>query len=93
MALLATACCSQTSQGQAAKPKYPDMDSTAYAAFAQQCSACHSPPRPAVHTAAEWVRVVRRMQSHRIQRGLGAMSKEEMQAVLAYLQTHAGEGG
>lgn len=93
LAFMMSACTNQSSQEQAVKQKFPDMDSTTYAVFAQQCSACHAPPQPIVHTAAEWERVVRRMQSHRIQRGLGPMSKKELRDVLSYLQTHARKGG
>lgn len=68
---------------------YPDQQSQDFKQFSQQCSACHRPPMPDIHTAQLWLSTVNRMQQHRQQRGLLTMTDREKQQVLAYLQSHA----
>jgi len=70
---------------------YPDQESKAFEQFARQCSICHRPPQPNLHTAQAWENVVDLMQEHRAQRGVGAMSVMEKKEVLAYLQAHSAE--
>jgi len=84
--LLFSACDSESNHALMA---YPEQESTAFQEFARQCSSCHRPPMPDVHMAKEWEGVVVRMQQHKEQRGLVAMSYAEQQQVLSYLQTHA----
>ncbi len=68
---------------------FPEMDAPGYAVLASQCSRCHAAPRPARHTADEWRRVVRRMQLHRVQRGMAAIADADVKALLDYLARHA----
>ncbi len=71
-------------------PDYPAMDSKGFKAFSRWCADCHRPPMPARHDAAGWEKVVRRMQQHRVDRGLGPIPEQEMALVLDYLKAHAG---
>jgi len=86
--LFLAACTPQTQTAQQ-QPLFPEMQSSGYAALNEQCSSCHASPKPDVHTALEWVRVVRRMQMYRVQRGLGAIADRDMQILLAYLKKYA----
>jgi len=86
VALLFSACDSESNH---ALMTYPEQESTAFQQFTRQCSSCHRPPMPDVHTAREWEGVVVRMQQHKEQRGLLVMSDVEQQQVLTYLQAHA----
>jgi len=70
---------------------YPDQGSKNFKQFARQCSACHRPPMPDLHTALAWEGVVSLMQQHRVQQGLGAMKADEKQQVLDYLRRHSGQ--
>ena len=44
--------------------RYPEVNQPAGEAFRVACSQCHVLPDPARHTAAEWPRVVARMQEN-----------------------------
>ncbi|HKJ83252.1 MAG TPA: hypothetical protein VJ961_04440 [Mariprofundaceae bacterium] len=55
----------------------------------QHCSACHAPPSPKLHSKDEWPRVVARMERHRLDGRLPALSTQEQDEVVAYLQAHA----
>ena len=89
--LLALAACSADSSTQSAgePSSYPDMQSEGYARLAAYCAQCHMPPMPGVHTPHEWTQVVRRMQKHRVARGLGAIPDADVRVLLAYLKAHA----
>jgi len=84
--LLCSACDSESNH---VLMTYPEQESAAFQQFTRQCSSCHRPPMPDVHLARDWQAVVARMQQHKEQRGLVAMSDIEQQQVLTYLQTHA----
>jgi len=68
---------------------YPDQQSSAFQTFARQCSQCHAPPMPTVHTAAEWPSVIARMQQHRVQRSLAPILAKDMTMIRDYLIQHA----
>jgi len=70
---------------------FPETDAPGYAVLVDACAACHAPPHPEAHSAREWPWVVQRMESHRIQRGLGAITERERKALLSYLRRHAGK--
>lgn len=53
------------------------------------CSECHVPPAPTMHSRDEWPSVVSRMDMHRMEARLPALTADEHKAVLAYLQSHA----
>lgn len=59
------------------------------ATFQTRCSECHTPPKPATHTAKQWEMIVDRMQGRRVMSGFSPLSKEEMRLILDYLQRHA----
>lgn len=89
--LLGLAACSE--QGTLIE-QYPDMQSKEFQVYSQNCSACHAPPQPSAHTAAEWPAVITRMQNHRIHRGLGRIMAYEAIMIRDYLIRHARpEGG
>jgi cytochrome c2 len=44
--------------------RYPDLSSPEGRAFSNACSQCHALPDPERHTAAEWPKIVERMQKH-----------------------------
>lgn len=72
---------------------YPDMQSKGFHVFSRNCSSCHAPPQPTAHTAAEWPAVIARMQSHRVQRGLGPILAGEKVMIRDYLVRHARKEG
>jgi hypothetical protein len=53
------------------------------------CSECHAPPAPRLHAKAEWPSVVSRMDMHRMEARLPALTASQHQEVLTYLQSHA----
>jgi len=54
--------------------------------FAQKCGACHGLPDPAQHSPDDWVAVVRRMNG-RMQDLLGtALTQDELQRIVLYLE-------
>ncbi|MDX8401185.1 MAG: hypothetical protein R8K47_00990 [Mariprofundaceae bacterium] len=73
------------------KLDYPAMDSEGFQVFSRWCADCHRPPMPSRHDAAGWEKVVRRMQRHRVERGLGPIPDRDRAALLAYLAAHAGK--
>jgi len=87
-AALALAAC-QAAPGEGTQGAFPDTDAPGYAVLAAQCSVCHAAPHPSRHSAFEWRQVVRRMQMHRVQRGLGAISARDEKTLLDYLTRHA----
>jgi len=86
--LFLTACTSETQTTQR-QSSFPGIQSPGYAVLVEQCSSCHASPRPETHTFPEWARVVLRMQSYRVQRGLGAIADQDMQVLLDYLGKYA----
>ncbi len=89
VALALAACQAAPGGGESVAAPFPETDAPGYAVLASQCSVCHAPPRPGRHTAEEWRRVVRRMQLHRVQRGMAAIRDGEVKALLDYLSRHA----
>jgi len=87
--LLLLAACSASPSAERKAVSYPDMQSDGYARFADYCAQCHMPPQPNAHTAHEWVQVVRRMQRHRVERGLGAIPDADVKLLTDYLTRHA----
>ena len=57
----------------------------------QHCSQCHAAPSPDLHSKSEWPSVVARMEMHRVEARMPALTDHERQDVLAYLQSHAPE--
>ncbi len=85
-----SACSDDPSRSvQHSKNIYPDQQSEGFKQFAKQCSSCHRPPMPNIHTAQQWMSTVNRMLRHREKRALPKMTDIEKQQVLAYLQNHA----
>lgn len=58
--------------------------------MAQRCSACHRVYAPGSMTLDMWKYQLGRMQALFAQRGIPWLSPDEEQAVMAYLQQHAG---
>jgi mono/diheme cytochrome c family protein len=57
----------------------------------QHCSACHAPPSPKLHSKSEWPSVVARMDMHRMEARMPALTDQQRKQVLAYLESHAPE--
>ena len=55
------------------------------------CAACHAPPSPHLHSKAEWPSVVSRMDMHRMEARMPALTASQHQEVLGYLQSHAAQ--
>jgi len=71
--------------------RLPDLDSAGGRAFREACSRCHAPPDPAQHRAAEWPRVLLRMQANMADAGLRPPDPEAARRILAFLQRHASD--
>jgi len=76
--------------------RYPDVNAPAAEPFRLACSQCHVLPDPARHSAAEWPRVVARMQDNMqwMNRVVGSHPvpgepQLSVDAILAFLQKHA----
>ncbi len=76
--------------------RYPDLASPAGRSFEQACGQCHGLPDPKSHSAAEWRKVVARMERNMawMNRVVGSRpDKDEPQLrvedILAFLQRHA----
>ncbi|MBF0282070.1 MAG: hypothetical protein HQM07_05840 [Zetaproteobacteria bacterium] len=82
--------CSPSESQVSAKP-YPDMNSEGFRALSMNCAECHALPYPDAHTASEWPAVIAKMQSNRMQRGIGPIPASEMKLLHQYLRTHAAQ--
>jgi len=70
--------------------EYPEPDTEAARLYLQKCGLCHVAPEPSLHTSKVWFGVVQRMQMRMRSRGVQPLEKVELDAVLGYLQRHAG---
>lgn len=75
----------------------PEPQSAGAQLVNQYCTQCHGIPAPALHSTPGWPPVVGRMNA-RMQwmrqnssMGITAPTPEELQAILAYMQTHAAQ--
>lgn len=75
-----------------AQADLPEPESHAAALVAQYCTQCHELPSPAMHSATDWPRVVRRMwlRMDRLPDSLGIQAPDEGDrgAVLSYLMSN-----
>jgi len=67
----------------------PEADSQAAVLFKKFCRDCHAPPPPASRTGRQWQSILVRMQNHRIMQGMEAMTLEDQQVILQYLEKYA----
>ncbi len=89
LALLVTAC----EAGPAKQlSEYPDSSSEAFNVYARNCSLCHAPPLPSMHTAIAWPNVIVRMQKHRLNRSMAPIATADIEVLRDYLVAHAGKG-
>jgi cytochrome c5 len=58
--------------------------------FAATCSSCHELPDPTVHSAADWVAVVRRMMDHMQEIQGRTLTPEQYSRIVLYLETVSG---
>jgi cytochrome c5 len=69
----------------------PDADSVGAKLVSTYCAQCHGTPQPFLHAAKEWASVTQRM--HELMdkgwHGIKSPTKQEMTAIVAYLQKHA----
>lgn len=54
--------------------------------FARMCSRCHTLPDPRVHSAADWVAVIQRMEQNMLRMNVAQLTRPETEEVLGYLQ-------
>jgi len=83
---LATACDFSSSEPQTV---YPDQESHAFQVYARNCSGCHVPPLPDAHSAIEWPGIIARMQQHRMESRMPAITPQAELTVRDYLAAHA----
>jgi len=88
--ILLLAACGESAPTQVVN--YPEPGSPALANFQKQCSACHAPPRPTVHTAVEWPSVIARMQQHRMEHRMAPVQAVQLTMLRDYLIRNAGKG-
>ena len=67
----------------------PDMDSAAAQTFVNRCSTCHAIPHPGRHTYQGWLHLVPIMEQRMAERGMAALTAEDREVILAYLQENA----
>jgi len=71
----------------------PDPQSRGAHLLTRYCTQCHDLPPPALHTAAEWVKVLDRMERHmHMMARTGSTqnpTEQEQVTILNYLQRHA----
>lgn len=78
--------------GSSSRTDDADVDATPNppaAILVKHCSTCHAPPSPKLHSKEEWPNVVGRMEMHRLDARMPALSKSEQNDVISYLQAHA----
>jgi len=68
---------------------YPDRDSRSFLVYRQNCSGCHVPPLPDAHPAVEWPGVLARMQQHRMESRMLAITAQDLRTIRDYLVAHA----
>ncbi len=67
----------------------PDANSSAAVLYAEKCGACHAVPHPKRHTTAQWQHMLARMEERMAEIGMTALSTEERETLLSYLQNNA----
>jgi len=68
---------------------YPDQESQAFQVYANSCSGCHIPSLPDAHSAIEWPGIIARMQQHRMESRMPAITSQDILTVRDYLVAHA----
>lgn len=89
----ALVCCALlagcSGSGTSEQPAHVADVQSHHGVLGKYCSVCHAPPSPRLHSKAEWPSVISRMDLHRVEARLPALTDSERQQVLAYLQSHA----
>ena len=67
----------------------PDAQSAAAQLYAKKCGACHSVPHPTRNTIAQWRHLMEVMKLRMAEQNVAALSMDEEQAILSYLEQHA----
>jgi cytochrome c5 len=80
------AACSDTTPSSPVE--YPEMESEGAQLLVQRCSTCHAAPKPSLHTANHWPRVVERMQMRMSSKAQRPLKPKEFSVLLDYLQRH-----
>lgn len=70
-------------------PDVPAAGSPAAQLFVNRCGVCHAAPHPARYDYAAWCYLVPVMEQHMKERGMGMLSADERDTILAYLQEYA----
>lgn len=65
-----------------------DTTSPEYHRYMNRCMACHDAPAPDLHTRAEWLEVVRRMDANMRAAGTLGLRGDDGDAVLRFLERH-----
>jgi mono/diheme cytochrome c family protein len=86
----AVLCAACETQVPATPPQaLPDAESTGAQLLMDRCGQCHGVPAPTTHTAQTWSGVVHRMQNRMAQKGKKPLTPDEINTLVAYLNTHA----
>ncbi len=67
----------------------PDLSGSQTEEFKNSCSRCHALPSPYQHTAEQWPAVVERMRKRMKDYNMAAITDEEGNSIIKYLQTVA----
>ncbi len=67
----------------------PDAESKAAQLYANKCGGCHAVPHPKRNTKTEWHHLLSLMEQRIKERGMTALSDNERETLLAYLQRNA----
>ncbi|MDQ7011880.1 MAG: hypothetical protein Q9M29_08675 [Mariprofundaceae bacterium] len=86
--LIIAACLVVAAPSYAATP-IPDADSPQAKIYAEKCSVCHVLPHPKRLHFAQWQHMLTLMDRRMKERHVPLPGKEERQAIVDYLKTHA----
>jgi hypothetical protein len=85
LSTLLTACSDTTPPSPV---EYPEMESEGAQLLVQRCSICHAAPKPSLHMASHWPRVLERMQMRMSSKAQMPLKPKEFSVLLDYLQRH-----
>ncbi len=67
----------------------PDASSAGARLYVSKCGACHSLPHPKRNSYREWQHLLELMQQRMAEQKMPALTGEEKEVLLGYLQRHA----
>jgi cytochrome c5 len=82
-------CSGEQQVGQIQISDYPEYDTESAKLYISKCSGCHAAPLPGVHDIRQWAGIVQRMQMRMANKAITPLNKQELTAVVEYLEKHA----